>query len=233
MVGALEAYNVQFAVDFYGGKDSLYNDSCKQVEEVFGCIGLQNQKFTIFNKQYDEAEYKELKHRLIEHMKETGEWGEFFPVETAPFAYNETAAQDLFPMKQAEVEANGWQWREPEEREIKYSAYRMMDSIESVKDDLTSNFLTCESCKKNYRVIQRELNFYREQTIPIPRECFDCRHLERLSQHNPRALWHRQCMCTQPDHDHRGQCPTEFETSYSQKNPAMVYCEPCYEKAIN
>ena len=36
-------------------------------------------------------------------MKSTGEWGEFFPHEMSPFGYNETVAQEYFPMTEDEV----------------------------------------------------------------------------------------------------------------------------------
>jgi len=31
-------------------------------------------------------------------MITTGEWGEFFDITLAPFAYNETVAQELYPL---------------------------------------------------------------------------------------------------------------------------------------
>ena len=47
-----------------------------------------------------------------------------------------------------------------------------------------------------------------------------------------RALWHRQCMCTQNEHDHEGRCPIEFETAYSPDGKELIYCEDCYNKEI-
>lgn len=40
------------------------------------------------------------KAKIIEHMKSTGEWGQFFPLTLSPFAYNETAANYHFPFEQ-------------------------------------------------------------------------------------------------------------------------------------
>ena len=39
-----------------------------------------------------------LKEKIIEHMQETKEWGEYFPGNVSPFAYNESMAQDYFPL---------------------------------------------------------------------------------------------------------------------------------------
>jgi hypothetical protein len=36
-------------------------------------------------------------------MRSTGEWGEFFPHELSPFGYDETVAQEYFPMTEEEV----------------------------------------------------------------------------------------------------------------------------------
>ncbi len=52
-------------------------------------------------------EYEELVPKIIYHMKETGEWGEFFPIEISPFGYNETVAMEYFPHSKQEVEDKG------------------------------------------------------------------------------------------------------------------------------
>jgi hypothetical protein len=39
-------------------------------------------------------------------MKSTGEWGEFFPLALSPFGYNETVAQDYFPITESKAISN-------------------------------------------------------------------------------------------------------------------------------
>ncbi|MDD5740031.1 MAG: hypothetical protein PHO20_04665, partial [Candidatus Peribacteraceae bacterium] len=70
--------------------DALYCDSCFGSKYLFGCIGLKNAEFYILNKQYTKAEYEALVPKIIEHMRKTKEWGEFFPMSSAVFAYNES-----------------------------------------------------------------------------------------------------------------------------------------------
>ena len=36
-------------------------------------------------------------------MQKTGEWGEFFPASFSPFGYNETVAQEYFPLNRSVV----------------------------------------------------------------------------------------------------------------------------------
>lgn len=52
----------------------------------------------IFNTSYSVQEYEKLCGKIIDHMKSTGEWGEHFPAELSPFGYDETVAQEYFPI---------------------------------------------------------------------------------------------------------------------------------------
>lgn len=244
VASGIDLYNVKFSYSHWHGSDSMYSDSIYHGKNLFGCVGLRHKEFCILNKQYEEAEYNRLRDELIAHMapggrsasgeKPTGEYGQFFPHSVSPFAYNETVAQDYFPIKPEVAEDNKWRWKLDDDKQIKYSSFHIPDGIDKVSDDITDAMLTCESCKKNYKILGRELNYYRKQIIPIPRVCHDCRHIARLQDRNPRNLWRRQCMCTQTDHDHfNSRCSREFETTYSDKNSTIVYCEECYTEELN
>ncbi|MEI8092507.1 MAG: hypothetical protein WCG98_10555 [bacterium] len=41
--------------------------------------------------------------KIIEHMQKTGERGQFFPVEASFCRYNETVANEYFPLSKDEV----------------------------------------------------------------------------------------------------------------------------------
>jgi len=78
--------------------DVMYCGQCTQnVHDCFGCIGLMNSQYCILNKQYAKEEYEKLVPRIIEHMRKTGEWGEFFPESASPFEYEETIASEYYP----------------------------------------------------------------------------------------------------------------------------------------
>lgn len=83
---------------------------CRASQYCFGCASLYRNKFCILNKQYTEEEYNTLVPKIITHMKETGEWGEFFPISVSPFAYNETAAQDYYPITKEEALKKGYKF---------------------------------------------------------------------------------------------------------------------------
>src|SRR3989344_247116 len=85
--------------------DISYSYNCHNCSNLFGCIGLRNKSYCIFNKQYGKEEYVKLVLKLIKQMDEIPykdklgriyEYGDFFPADLSPFGYNETVAQELF-----------------------------------------------------------------------------------------------------------------------------------------
>jgi len=91
----------------YDTSDLYYCDHCFNCQNCFGCVGLNHKKYCILNKQYSKEEYELFVPRLIEHMRKTKEWGEFFPMEFSPFEYSESIANDYFPLEEEKpVEGN-------------------------------------------------------------------------------------------------------------------------------
>ena len=70
---------------------------CYDSNHLFGCMGLRNKSYCIFNKQYTQEEYETLVPQLIEKMKADGEWGFFSPA-AASFPYNDSLAMEYFPV---------------------------------------------------------------------------------------------------------------------------------------
>lgn len=209
---------------FPGGNNVFYSANCSNCQDIFGCIGLRHKKYCIFNKQYTKEEYELLVPKLIEHMRKTDEWGEFFPVTLSAFGYNETIAQEHFPLSEEEVRARGWQWQTEEETKEQYlgPAYEVPEDIRSVSDDITKHILRCDVTSKPYKIIPQELAFYREMNIPIPKKSPDQRHTERMAMRSPYKLWQRECM----------KCHKAMETPYSPERPEIVYCEECYLSTV-
>ncbi|MFC1810177.1 zinc-ribbon domain containing protein [Patescibacteria group bacterium] len=206
------AYNNISAVNSYKSacnafcwdiKNMYYCYQCFYSSDCFGCVGLKNKKYCIFNKQYSKDQYFEIRDQLIAHMKKTEEWGEFFPIEISPFAYNETIANEFYPLSKEEVLKNGWKWREPDPKEFKKPS---------------GDVLACKDCSKNYKIIPQEAEFYKIMNLDAPLKCPDCRHKRRSDSLNPRKLWNKECE----------RCHQGTKTSYSPKRPEKVYCEQCY-----
>jgi len=94
--GCLMGYGYRFTNFCRDSHDLFYCDNCHGCKNCFGCIGLRHKEFCIFNKQYDKISYEHAVATLIEHMRRTGEWGEFFPEEKSIFPYEDALANDYF-----------------------------------------------------------------------------------------------------------------------------------------
>ncbi len=202
--------------------DAHYCDHCFNCENCIGCIGLRYKKYCIFNKQYKKEEYEKLAPKIIEHMKKTKEWGEFFPIWMSPFAFNETQASEYLPLEKNEAVKQGYKWKEEERKKYQPQTYEIPDVITDVPDEITDELLACENCKKNFKIIQQELNFYRKIGLPVPHNCPDCRHFARMAKRNKRELFNRKC----------DKCGTAIRTAYRPDRPEKIYCEKCYLKEV-
>lgn len=111
-IGCEEVHRCRFNTFVTLSSDTDYSDSCFSSENLFGCVGMKRARYCILNKQYSGEEYKALRQKIIEHMRGTGEYGEFFPQELTPFCYNETIAQEDFPLTAGEALAKGFKWKD-------------------------------------------------------------------------------------------------------------------------
>ncbi len=233
-------------------QDIRYTQHCHNCKYCFGCVGLRNAKYCIFNKQYMKEEYEELVPKIIEQMNKTPyvdkmgnvyKYGEYYPIELSYFGYNETNAPELVPLTKGEALNKNYEWQDNIQRTTGKETLKpeqVPESIYDVSDSILEEVLVCIECKRNYKIIPNELIFYRKMKIPIPRRCFYCRHAARLKRRNPFKLWHRTCMCGSAgspqatiEHFHgEGKCEVEFETSYAPERPEIIYCEKCYQAEV-
>ncbi|MDH4358663.1 MAG: hypothetical protein OEV37_01780 [Candidatus Berkelbacteria bacterium] len=232
VLGAGWPYNTKFNNSSWHCSNVIYINFCQHCKDCFGCSNMKRAQYCILNKQYSKEEYEKLIPKIVEHMKKTGEWGEFFPLQMSEFSYNESVANEYFPQSKEEVLQNGWKWKDKVDNLVPSSGYVIADNINEITNEILEKVLVCEVTKRPYKIQSRELAFYIEQNIPIPHKHPDQRHHERLSLRNALKLHHRQCMCEESDHDHSGRCPVEFETTYAPDRPEKVYCENCYQKTV-
>jgi hypothetical protein len=261
--------NVLFSRFILESHDVSYSYNCHNCSNLFGCVGLRNKSYCIFNKQYSKEAFEELKKKLIKHMDEMPhkdtvgqvyEYGDFFPHDLSPFGYNETVAQELFPLTKEEVLAKGYLWREKISKDYMsdLKAKDLPDSLNETDQALLQKVIACahegsprqggtgctHQCTKAFKITQTEFDFYKKLSIPIPRLCYNCRYCERIAKRNPVKTWHRKCQCAGETssnkiykntrtHEHKDSpCGNEFETPYSPERKEIVYCEKCYQQEV-
>jgi len=205
-----------------------YSDSCFNSNNLFGCAGLRNKKYCILNKQYTKEEYEELVPQIIENMKKTGDWGNFFPIWMSPFSYNESIANEYMPLKKEEALEQGYGWRDDIPRTFGQENCKYENLPVNTEEYNDKNFLDkilkCESCGFNYKFISREIAFYKRMKLRIPSKCFNCRHQIRMNQRNPRVLNKTNCQ----------KCGADILTTYPKEkhNEYKICCEKCYQDEV-
>ena len=243
--------NIAFGMRNIFNQDARYSEECRDSSNIFGCEGLRKKSYCILNKQYTKEQYEELLPKIIKHMNDMPyidqngriyKYGEFFPSELSPFAYNETIAQEYFPLTKEEALEQGYKWEDGENRNYKVDIENkdIPDHIKDVEEDIVNKIIACghngkckDQCTEAFKIIPEEFKFYKRMTLPLPRLCPNCRHYQRINSRNPMKLWDRACMCDKERHFHeKDKCVVEFKTTYAPDRPEIVYCEKCYQQEI-
>ena len=216
------------------GINVINAEYCKLCDghDIFGSVSVRKGEFVILNKRYEKEAFEKLREKIIQHMNEMPykdkkgniyKYGEFFPAEISPFAYNETIASNFFPMTKDEIAENGYKYKEPESRkyETTIKAEDLPDHIKDAPDSILNEVIKCAKCERGYRIIPMELKFLRERNFPLPRECPFCRIESKFSQwvKNLR-LMPRVC----------DKCGANFETEFTKEEAPIIYCKKCWQE---
>lgn len=221
-------YNNARCIFTWKSKFCFYCDNCHSCSDCFGCVGLKHKQYCIFNKQYTKDEYEKNVALLIKHMQSTNEWWIFFDPKLCPFSYNETIAQEYFPIKKDQAKDLWFGWMEQEQPinlpekadSIQWSV--LPQTIQEIDDSIIQKIIICNLTQKPFRITKEELQFYRSMNIPIPRIHPDVRHAERLNNKPWRTLHLRHC-------DKTGE---KILSCYPPNTPFQVYSQEAYEKEI-
>lgn len=218
----LNVYNLKFCLECRNGcRDLEYCIMCSGgVNDCFGCIGLKKAQYCLLNKQYTKQEYFDLVSRIRGQMRETGEYGCFFPLFFSPYYYNESEVNDFFPLPRTEAVSLGFRWKEAEPGSSDQGLV-IPDHIREADDSILLQTLRCRETGTPFKVIKAELEYYRRLNVPLPAVAPMRRIQARLRFFTLASLSERSCAA----------CGTPFFTVES--NPqTTVYCGTCFAKRI-
>jgi hypothetical protein len=211
--GVESSRNIEYSMQMSGSSDCI------------GCDGLKNGEHVILNKRYPKEEFMTLREKIVQSLRERGEYGLYFPQEMALFAYNECIAQLEVPLSKEEALAQGYRWEDDVQMTVSKETMKpeaIPDHIKDAPDSITEEILVCVECSRNYRVTPAELVLYRKIVVPLPRKCFYCRHRDRIRKRGPLKTYDRTC----------AKCSKAIKTSYAPDRPEIVYCEQCYQQEV-
>lgn len=240
--------NIFMSAMVWTSSNIFYSIFC-QSNNLFGCVGLRNKQYCILNKQYTKEEYNEILPKIIAHMNEMPyvdkkgnvyKYGEFFPSELSPHAYNETPAGDYYYLNKEQALGAGFSWKDKEKNNyaVTLQTKDIPDNIHDVSESVINEVIECADSNKEYspgafRITATELALYKKLNLPLSRKSPSARFYERLKHRNPYKLWKRACMCDKTNHFHgEEKCEVEFETSYAPERPEVIYCERCYQQEV-
>lgn len=221
-----DSSNVKFSVCGRNLQDCEYTMNCKNCSYCFGCVGLYNAKFCIFNKQYTEEEYWKLVDEIKVKMLASGEYGQFFPMSLSPFPYNASLADIVFPIsKEKALRLDAWWYDEksdvPEGSKL-IPVSETESDIRNVSDEILQQGILSAGNGKPFRIIQKELDFYRQKNIPIPSFTPYERIMARFAFANNFKIAKDKCF----------KCGIEILSSYDSKMGYKPYCEQCYQSEV-
>lgn len=219
----------------YRNNYSYYLDNSYDNEYLFGCIWLRQKSHCIFNKQYTKYDYEITVAKIIAHMQETWEWWEFFHPSLSPFWYNETVAQEYYPLTETAA-TERWYARSTYNSDpvipewvTTLSWDTVPTDMSTVTSDICKQIIICEDSGRPYMIQPAELKFYQKMNIPLPRKHPDIRHADRLSLRPWRQLHLRSC----------DRCNEEMLSVYDNtstgsvwQDAKTVYCETCYQQEV-
>ena len=229
-LASYNVYGILFSCSVFDSKNIIYSINCFwNCSNLFWCTWLRNKQYCILNKQYTKEEYNKLVPKIIEKMKSRiggREWWEFFPASLSPFWYNETVAQEYFPLEKEQSLKKWFNWSDYEAPLPKVDkiiqANKLPKNISDIPDDILNWAIECEITKKPFKIIKQELEFYRKHNLPIPKTHPEQRHLDRMKLRNPRKLFDRDCY----------KCWVNMKTTFSPDREEKVYCQKCYNNKI-
>jgi hypothetical protein len=168
-------FNIICGINSLEGRNMTYGAYCyNNNNNIFGCVSLRNQSYCILNKKYTKEEYEEIVPKIIKHMNDMPYidkkgrkyfFGDFYPTEIAQFDYNETSAQEFFPLTKEEAIEKGFSWKEEKERNYKITVLPkdLPDDIKNVTEKITTEIFGClhegkcrDQCTSAFRIIEAD-----------------------------------------------------------------------------
>lgn len=226
VVQSSQLFHTCFAINSHGCSDSFYIMDSYRLNHCFGCVGLYQEHYCLFNKRYRREDYYSLLEKVVAHMKETGEWGQMFPSSLSRFGYNESSAMSDHPMNKEECLKSGYLWsdysRPSHQHEEPLNADQLPDNVLDVPDSICQQKIRCPETGTLFRIQKKELALYKMLNVPVQRVAFP-RSLKNVrSARNKMQMQRRHCSNSVKD------CNAEVNTTYADDVDQAIFCDDCH-----
>ena len=217
------AYNIKFCVECWKDVSNLEYCiyTCHGASNCFGCVGMRRGSYCVLNKQYSKDDYFRLVAAIKQQMRQTGEYGRFFPQSMSLNAYNLSEGDLFLPLSKQEALTAGFLWSDQPDNAAPIAPVLVADSITELSDAVLEGELVCITTGKRFRINKTELEFYRRLQLPLPR----VHPIERVRINSAFLRIHplRAANCHT--------CATAITTTYDTA-ARQVLCESCYQQSV-
>ncbi|MFA6023839.1 MAG: hypothetical protein WC777_01305 [Candidatus Gracilibacteria bacterium] len=169
------SYEARFCFSTLHSRFTEYSAYLQNCQYCFGCCGLVNAKYCIFNKQYSKEDYERIRAELVEHMRKTGEWGRFFPAHFAPNPYEESFSGFYFPVERPLEKQTVVKTAELED--IPDSVFSLSAAEETA---LLAQVFWDESYQRPFQIQAADIEFSKKMKVPLPHRYYVQRMQENL-----------------------------------------------------
>lgn len=131
-------------------------------------------------------------------MMQTKERGEFFPIQDSTYGYNETIAQQYFPITKEEAKEKNI-LREDYEYHVNIPGNATIiqgNQTEKAGEDIINKVILSRKSQKPFRIMKKEREFCNTHGIPLPQTHPDERFADMRSSRPAQSLYIRHCSKT-------------------------------------
>lgn len=221
----LKCYEVRFSFQITEARFVDYSAYSAQLENCFGCCGLLRGKNCILNTSHSTQEYSALKQKIINHMRSTGEWWQFFSWAFAPNPYDESWSSYYFPLSKEEQQTLGYFHQPNPEKHNTY--YLNIDQLPKTPQEATEN-TTKQTywdhiSLKPFQILPQDVNLCRELGVCLPHSYY-MRRIQENFKWMPYNGTLRTTKCAKSWQ--------EIQTSWPAEYDGRILCEEEYLKIV-
>lgn len=222
--------NCKYSMNCGFSQDLEYCYNCHECQNCFGCVGLKQKKFYMFNKPYAEEEYWKRVDELKCAMLDRGEYGEFFSLEVSPNGVQFSMAAVLYDMNTDEMRRLGGPAYDPDRGAVlapkkgqEMPPLNIADVPDCIADVDASVWVgkpfVDMNVNRRWAVVPQELAYLKSHRLPFPREHYSSRLRRQVQMLNLIDTEDATCASCQKS--------LKVHKNKTFKN-RKIYCQPCY-----
>lgn len=217
-------YEIRFCDNMIQCKWMEYCARCFQCEHCFGCAGLVGKKYHIFNKPYEPEEYEKRKAEIITSMKQTNEYGKFFPGSFAAVPYDESYSAFYWPLDNDELQRLGFRQRKQTDQTKRFAdSAKVPDQSDQASPNLPKTAFFDSVAERPFQILQPDIDFANSLGVPLPNTFYTTRMKENF-RWIPFNGETRTAQCAK--------CAAETQTSWPEAYNDRILCNDCYLKQV-